>query len=295
MEQEERKFSLAYYRRRLKSNKMRRSISAKRKQIRFLRVLVRLFLIVLTIYLGIMTLKLPNWHINRAKLLSNNEEVIKIQGNEITPTYRILDMLRQSELKDVGIYRLNTKDLEENIKKLEPVKNVYIRRFWLPARILVLIEEREPKFIIYPDLNSEATSIVTDDGVFIGQDYMPLNKKYHAIKVLNNSAQNNLSVWDKKQVDKIDKLVKTLEEYSKQNVQYIDIRNIRDIYVQLDEVLLRIGAIDDNIDKRLEFLVTVMPQLPEFKQRIKYVDLRWSETCYIKLNTSSQNNQEQLP
>ena len=292
MEQEERKFSLAYYRRRLKANKMKRSISAKRKQIRLLRVLIRLSMIALTIYLGIFILKLPAWHISRVKLLSNNEEVVKIQGNEITPKYRILDMLRQTELKDVGIYRLSTKDLEENIKKLEPVKNVYIRRFLLPARILILIEEREPKFIIYPDLNSEATSIVTDDGVFIGQDYMPLNKKYHAIKVLSSSAQNNNSTWDKKQVDKIDKLVKTLEGYSKQNVQYIDIRNIRDIYVQLDEVLLRIGAIDDTIEKRLEFLVTVMPQLPEFKQRIKYIDLRWSETCYIKLKSNTQNNQE---
>lgn len=290
MSDEGREYSLAYYQRRLKANKIRRLISARRRQIRLLRVLIRLCLIAAAIYLGITILKLPNWHISHVKLLNNTEEVVKIYGNDITPTHKIIDMIRQSELKDVGIYRLKTKNLEENIKKLEPVKNVYIRRFWLPARILIVLEEREPKFLISPDIESEPVSIVTGDGVFIGREYMPLNKKYRAIKVLGYETGNNeYNMWDQKRVDEIDRIIKIAETYSNQNVQYLDLRNPRDIYIQLDEVLLRIGAIDDTTEKRLEFLVTIMPQLTEFRQRTKYIDLRWAESAYIKLK-SNQNN-----
>ena len=126
---------LLYQKRRLKVNKIKRQIAANRANLQRIRVLLSLFMIIGIYYCGIKILKMPQWYIDSNKLAKADPSVLKIQGNVITPDYKIINMVRQTQLPYTQIFRLDTTELENNIGQLQPVKKVYVRRYWYPALI----------------------------------------------------------------------------------------------------------------------------------------------------------------
>ncbi len=281
-----------YHRRRLKANKMRRRIIAAKNSIRNLRALIRVGLIFAIVYFGIWTLKLPQWFINKELLATVDSSVVKIEGNLITPQYKIIDLIKQTELPHTQVFRLDTRELERNITQLQPVKKVYVRRYWFPARLNILVEERVPVFLIAPNLETEPISAITADGVFIDREYMPIPPKFQATKILTYGiGGDDYEQWDKKRVDEISKLIKTIEAYSKQDVKYIDLRNPKDVYVQMGEIMLRLGEINESIYNRTKWIATILPEAQsKYGRKIKYIDLRWEDARYIKLD----NNQKRV-
>ena len=124
---------LLYQKRRLKVNKIKRQISANRALLQRFRVLLSFLMILGITYFCYWTLKLPQWYINSASLAKASSDVLKIQGNSITPDYKIINMVRQTQLPYTQIFRLDTTELENNISQLTPIKKVYVRRYWFPA------------------------------------------------------------------------------------------------------------------------------------------------------------------
>lgn len=274
-----------YYRRRLKANKMKRLIASRRSAIRNLRVLLRLILITLVILFIVKVVNLGGWYINQDLLKIADSRVIKIEGNIITPKYKIVDLVRQVQLPNVQIFKLDTKEVEEKILNLQPVKKVYIRRLWHPARINIIVEERTPAFLITPSVDAAPICAITTDGVLIDREYMPLSSKFKTYKILTYGiGADNYENWNKEKVEEILRLTKAFETYSGQNVEYIDLRNPTDVYIKLDKVLIRFGEINDTAQKRAKWIATILPETKNFKQKIKYIDLRWEDAHYIKLD-----------
>ena len=118
---------LLYQRRRLKVNKIKRQIASTRLMLQRLRMLLSLLLVVSIAYFCYWTIKLPQWYINSQKLSKASSDVLKIQGNIITPDYKIINMVRQTQLPYTQIFRLDTTELENNISQLTPIKKVYVR------------------------------------------------------------------------------------------------------------------------------------------------------------------------
>ena len=282
-----------YYRRRLKANKMRRRVAATRAAIRRLRIFLRILSIFLILFFIYKVLGLSGWYLNPDLVEIADNKVIKIEGNVITPKYKIVDLIRQVHLPNVQIFRLETKEIEENISKLRPIKKVYVRRLAFPARLNIIIEERVPVFLITPSIDAEPISAITADGVFIDREYMPISPKFKTYKIITYGVRGDDYVkWTKERVSEILRLAKALEVYSKQNVVYIDLRNLNDIYIQLDKVLLRFGEINDTAHKRAKCIATILPQLGKIKQKVKYVDIRWDDANYIKVDDSPEAKNE---
>lgn len=279
-----------YYRRKLRANKMRRRIISAKNAIRNLRALVRVGLIFGFIYLGIWVLKLPQWFIDPVLLSMADDSVVKIEGNLITPKYKIIDLVKQTQLPHTQVFRLDTRELERNIAQLQPIKKVYVRRYWFPARLNVLVEERIPVFLIAPNLQTEPISAITIDGVFIDREYMPIPKKFKATKILTYGIRgDDYEQWDKKRVDEILKLIKTIEAYAKKEVKYVDLRNPKDVYVQIGDIMLRLGEINESIYNRTKWIATILPEAQsKYGRKIKYIDLRWEDARYIKLDNDMQ-------
>ena len=277
-----------YYRRKSRIMKLKRKVAVAKKRIRRFRMLIRVCLIFLLLYASYYMLNLRSWYLNPNDIMNLNPDVVKIEGNLITPVYKISDIIRTSEIPNEQIFKLSTKELEENLSKLQSVKKAYVRRFFLPARIIVIIEERVPVFLITPNIDSQPISAVTIDGHFMDREYMPIPTKFKTTKILSYGTDDNYENWDKKKVDELLRFIKTIETYSKQNVQYLDLRNKNDIYVKLDDVLLRIGALDDTTDDRIKTIPTILPEALSLKQKVKYIDLRWRESSYIKLDTTPE-------
>ena len=280
-----------YYRRRLKANKMRRLIASRRRALNNFRVLLRLCLIVFIIFFALKVLRLSGWYLNQDLLAVADESIIRIEGNAITPKYKIVDLVRQVNLPNVQIFRLDTTEIEVNLLKLQPIKKVYIRRLWHPARLNIIIEERTPVFLITPALDAEPISAITTDGVFIDREYMPISPKFHTYKIITYGVRgDDYEKWNKSRVDEILRLTKAIETYGGQRVEYLDLRNPNDVYIKLEKVLIRFGEINDTSLKRAKWVATILPETEKFKQKIKYIDLRWEDAHYIKLDEQSSKS-----
>ena len=276
-----------YYKRKARIVKLKRQIGYARRRIRRLRMLIRVALIFGLLYFSYRALHAHYWILNPDDILSLKKGVVTIEGNDITPEYKITDIIKTADVEKEQIFKFSTKAMEDSISSLQSVKKAYVRRFWFPARIAVYIDEAVPVFLIAPNPEAAPISAITRDGGFIGREFMPIPSKFKTIKILSYGNQDDYEKWDKKRVDEILKFIKIIEIYSKEKVVYLDLRNKNDVYIQLEDELLRIGIFDEAAKERIKSIPTILPEAKNLKQKVKYIDLRWSDASYIKLEGES--------
>ena len=270
--------------RRVKINQMQRSVRRGKERLRWFRCWVRLFMIVILIFAAYKVYKMPQWYLNKNIFSSASNNTLTIIGNKITPTYRIISILRQTPVPQKPIYLFNTTNIEKEIEKLPPVKQVYIKRLWFPARLEIIILERRPILRISPDPKVPPIAYFAEGGKLIGRDYLPLKNTENTILVLTYGTKgDDYRNWDEKRIKKIETIVRAMEQFSGQKVEYIDMRNPKDIYIKLPIVNVRIGELDYMALSRVRNISAILPQIKTLKKKIKYIDLRWEDAQYIKL------------
>ncbi len=270
--------------RRVKANQLQRNVRRSKIKLNRLRVLVRLILIAFLIYGGYRLYHCKMWYISANAFNSVENKSLKIIGNKITPSYKILNELRKTGVEHVPIFMLNTRELEKNVKQLRPIKDVYIRRFWWPARLVVMVDERIPILTISPSEDVVPIAFFAQGGVLIGRDYMPLSPSYKTYLVLTYGTRgDDYRNWDEKKVSRIEKLARMIEANSGEKIAYLDFRDPKDIYVKLQTTTLRIGELNSTAPKRVGEIAPIIEQVKKMDKPVKYIDLRWEETHYIKL------------
>ncbi len=270
--------------RRVKINQMQRNVRRSKERLKWFRCWVRIFMCILLIFAAYKVYKLPQWYLNKNIFSSASNNTLSIVGNTITPTYRILAVLRQYPVPQRPIYLFNTTKIEKEIEKLAPIKEVYIKRLWFPARLSIIIVERRPILSITPDPKVPPIAFFAEGGKLIGHEYMPLKNAENTIKVLTYGTKgDDYRSWDEKKIRKIETLVRAMEQFSGEKVEYIDMRNPKDIYIKLPQVNVRIGEMNVMALSRVRNISAILPQIKTMKKKIKYIDLRWEDTQYIKL------------
>ena len=270
--------------RRVKINQMQRNVRRGKERLRWLRCWLRLFMIGLLIFAAYKVYKLPQWYLNKNIFSSASNNTLQIVGNNITPTYRIISILRQHPVPQRPIYLFDTTKIEKEIEKLPPVKEVYIKRLWFPARLGIIIVERRPVLSISPDPKVPPIAFFAEGGKLIGREYLPLKNVEKTILVLTYGTKgDDYRNWDEKKIRKIETIVHAMEQFSGQKVEYIDLRNPKDIYIKLPSVNVRLGELDYMALSRVRNISAILPQIKTLTKKIKYIDLRWEDTQYIKL------------
>lgn len=273
--------------RRRKQSQLKRQIRKSKRHIRFLLAVSRLVLVVLLILTCYYTVRLKYWRLNPKAFDSLGNTSIKIENNIITGSDRILKAVQENEVYSGPIFLMNTDNLKESILKIPTIQNVYIKRFWLPARIEFLIQEREPALTIAPNENVEPIAFYTKDGRVIGRAYLPLDTSFKTVKVLSYNLSGSQK-FDKDKIKFITTVANDIEKFSKETVQYIDYRNPDDVYVQIPTVKIKLGSISpetypDTL-KKISGLSAILPKVKLLDKKVKYVDLRWQNNLYyIKL------------
>lgn len=276
--------SQKYFQTRINRKQQERYVRKTNLWMRRLRALLRFVFILLLIFLCYKIIRMKQWYMSPKAFDNVNSPYIEILNNKIVPDNYILSALRQSKVPTVPIYMYDTSELKESLLKLDPVDNVFIRRFWYPARLQIIIQESVPIIIICPDENSPAVAFFTKSGKLIGRDYLPLNKSYQTIKVLTyGNRGDDYRHWDKSRVDSIEKIGKLIKAVSKEQLDYIDLRIPNDTYIQLKGIKIRLGKLDDTVGERIKRIPSIIPQIQTLDKKIKYVDLRWKDANYIKL------------
>ena len=270
--------------RRVKINQMQRNVRRGKERLKWFRCWVRLFMIATLIFAGYKVYKLPQWYLNKNIFSSASNNTLNIVGNNITPTYRIISILRQNPVPQRPIYLFNTSEIEKEIEKLPPIKEVYIQRLWFPARLNIIVVERRPILSISPDPKVPPIAFFAEGGKLIGRDYLPLKNIGKTILVLTYGTKgDDYRTWDEKRIKKIELIVHAMEQFSEQPVEYIDMRNPKDIYIKLPSVNVRLGELDYMALSRVRNISAILPQIKTLKKKIKYIDLRWEDAQYIKL------------
>lgn len=283
-EDDEKKISQYYTQRRLEKNRLERKI--RKGQIWFtrFRVLARLIIIIAIILAGKKLLNVHQWYLEENIFNSVNNPHIEILNNKIIPSNKILMALRRTEIPKVPIYRLETDSIKNNIMKLDPVENVFIRRFWFPARLQIIVQERVPIITISPNENVAPIAFFARGGKLIGRDYMPLDKSFETILVLSYGTRgDDYRNWTNEKIQTIEKVAKAIEISASEKINYIDFRKPDDVFVKLNTTTIRLGVLDDTVFERIKRIPSILPQIKMLDKKIQYVDLRWKDANYIKL------------
>lgn len=271
--------------RRVKINQMQRNVRRGKERLRWFRCWLRLFMIILMVFAAYKVYKMPEWYLNKNIFSSASNNTLTIIENKITPTHRILSILRRTPVPQKPIYLFNTKPIEKEIEKLIPIKKVYIKRLWFPARLSIIVVERKPILRIAPSPEVPPVAVFAEGGKLIGRDYLPIkNIEANTILVLTYGTKgDDYRTWDEKRIKKIETIVRATEQFSGQAVEYIDLRNPKDVYIKLPVVNVRLGELDTMAFSRVKNISAILPQLESLDKKIKYIDLRWQDAQYIKL------------
>ena len=269
--------------RRLKQAKLQRQIRQSQKRLTHLRIFYKFFLIIFLLILIIYLLKLPQWYLPSNAFDSLNNPALEIVNNQIVPEQKILSALRRNQVPTQPIYLIKTGDLKKSITQLEPIQNVYIRRFWFPARLQILVVERTPVITISPNLESPPIAFFSIDGKLIGREYMPLDSCYKTVLVLTYGTKDDYRNWGVLKVKNFKKLADLVELTTGETIEYIDYRNPEDVYVKIPTTSIRLGSMNPGIYDKINRLPSLLPQVKMINKKVKYIDLRW-DSNYIKLD-----------
>ncbi len=269
--------------RRLKQAKMQRQIRQSQKRLARLRVFYKLFLIFGLVFLILFILKMPQWRLKSNAFDSLNSPALEIINNHIVPDQKILSALRRNQVPKQPIFLVKTDDFKKSIIQLEPIQNVYIRRFWFPARLQIIIVERTPIVTITPNLESPPIAFFSADGKLIGREYMPLDENYKTVLVITYGSGDDYRNWDAIKVKNFKKLADIVEAETGEAVEYIDYRNPKDVYVKIQTTSIRLGSMNPSIFEKIGRLPSLLPQVKMINKKVKYIDLRW-DSSYIKLD-----------
>lgn len=273
-----------FTRKRMMENRLARQSRQSFMWLKRLKGFLRFCLVVFLLGFLYFSLRLSYWYLRPDAFNSVENQSLKIVNNKIVPSVNILRALRQHQVPALPIYLYDSNVLKEDILKLEPVEDVYIRRYWLPARLVVIVKELEPIITVYPDAEANPVAFFGKGGKLIGRDYLPLDPSFKTIKVLSyGSRGDDYRHWTPEKVALIEKIAITIEAYSKEKIEYIDFRNPSDVYVKLPEVNIRLGEIDDTVFERVKRIPSILPQIVNLDKKIKYIDLRWGKVNYVKL------------
>lgn len=269
----------------LKTKQKERQIRKGQKKQSFLKGLAR-FLVGIGVILGIYYFSsLQGWFLSSDAFLKSDPAIIQIVNNKITKTTKIKTTIKDVEPPKIPLFLANMNDLQEKIMSLPPIEDVYIRRYAFPARILIITREATPIISISPDAKVNPIAAFTKEGKLIsGSDYLPLPQEYKTILVLSyGNKGDDYTKWDLTKIKEIEKISKYVETFSRESVEYIDLRNPKDVYVKIESVLVRLGHLDSGIYDRIRRIPSILPQLKEVKGKVKYVDLSWEKVNYLKM------------
>ncbi len=269
----------------LKAKQRERKLRKGKKKQSFLKHLLRFFTgcaIVAGVYLFSI---MPGWYLPKDIFLTFDPALVQIVDNKIVKTEKIKSVMKQIEVPVLPIYMANLKELKYKLMSLAPVEDVYIRRYAFPARILIIIREAIPVITVAPDEKVKPVAAFTREGrLIIGPDYLPLPEEYKTVKVLSyGNKGDDYRKWDVNKIRQIQRIAKYVETFSREKVEYIDMRNPDDIYVKITSVPVRLGSPDDNIYERIKRIPSILPQVEKVKGKVKYIDLSWEKVNYLKL------------
>lgn len=270
--------------RRMKHHKLQRKARRGEIAVRRIYKLLRFFFVLFIFYSIYRIGATHYWYLPKDIYTNPKHSAVKIVGNKIVNNEKIIAEMKKVPVENKQIYKINPETISKQIENLEPVRRAYVRRFWLPARLVVMIEEYTPAIVISPSEDAPEVLAFAMTGEIIPKEYLPLKGNFSTVKILSYGTQGDDYInWDKEKIQSLNKLAKYIKAYSGEEIEYIDMRQPYNVFVQLETAKIRLGKIDESVYERIKSLRDILTEVKTLNENIKYVDLAW-ETKYLKLD-----------
>ena len=215
-----------------------------------------------------------------------DSDLFNVKGLDIR-FYDDKNMLRRTGFSDIdgkdvlgsNIFLVDLNSFKEKIESAHPeLRDIIVRRA-LPNRLVILAKQRMAVARIYGD----KLYFIDKDGIFLpyaknsAEENIPLISGIRAISPSRGGAAQ------KEKINKALFLIDALSQnrkLSKVQIKTIDIADSRNISFFLnaagaEKVEIKIG--EGEFAKRLDVLSTVLEQLGQDIERVKYIDLRFED------------------
>lgn len=267
---------------------LRQRRKVKKRQLLLLRIkgLLRFGSVIFIFLAALYTLLIPQWKLSPFVFASYPNKNLVLKDNSIASDSQIINQLKNFNIPDKPIYLLNTKPFEKAVKELDPVEQVHVRRYWLPARLIFTIKEKQPLFLVYDNVDTLPSYAVTTDGSIIRKKFLPLPDKYDK-EIFKLIISDKSLKWDEKLIDKYEKIARIAVKTTHEELEYIDLRNKSDVYIVMSKSLIRLGEIDATSVDRIVRLKAVIPSIRKIEDSIEYIDLRWDNALSLKEKVKS--------
>ena len=264
-----------------------RHLRKKRKKLNRIKSLLKIFFMAVLVFCGYELAMLPQWYLTADAFSKPDAKAVRIINNEILPDKVVYEAIKNIQVPRKPIFLMSVKPIKRELFKNPVIKKVYVRRFGFPARVQIILRERTPVAVLKTSLKAKPIAFSTSDGIFItNKNYMPLIETKPVLKIIVKSP--DIKDWDGKRIENIRKIVKSVETYSSEKVQYVDMRDVNDIYVRIESTNIRLGVIDSTIFERIKRIYTILPQINNMNNQIKYIDLSWDKVNYLKLDNDKK-------
>jgi len=178
-----------------------------------------------------------------------------------------------------NIFLVDLNDLKKRIESDHPeLRDIVIRRA-LPDRLIVQARQRMAVAQVYGD----RLYFIDKDGVFLPYANNPAERNIPLISGIRVAGPARSSTVQKEKIRKALFLIDALsanKKLSKCQIKTVDIADSRNISFFLsakdaEKVEIKIG--DGEFNKRLDVLATILEQLGQDIERVKYIDLRFED------------------
>ena len=272
----------------VKRKRTERKLRKKRKKVNHLKTFLSSTLLILLAIGGYEFFNLPQWYLPENTFSNPMSGRVDIINNKIVPTYVIQNELKDLEVSKLPIFITSVTPVKKELYQIPMMKKVYVRRYGFPARIQIIVRERVPMAVIKSDINAKhPLAFYTTDGMLvINKRYMNLSSIEPSLLKILTSSKNLEKDIPFEKYQEIEKIVQAVETYSNEKVEYIDMRKPNDVFVKIQTTSIRLGILDNTVFERIKRIYTILPQITEVNNKIKYIDLSWDRVNYLKLQKS---------
>lgn len=199
-----------------------------------------------------------------------NSDYFKIKN--ILSNQAHIDFL--SYLKEENIFKLNLKEIADQINKKYPSYRIVRLSKQLPDTVIIELKKRQPiaylRLIHYWGIDEEAVLIELKE---VPQSSLPVIYGLDA-KLSNLKLGQRIQLTEVSQALEFIKKIKSKKFLESYNLKKIYVANLKDMKFFIDGLEIRIG---EDIDKGLKLLELLLPELKKDFPKIEYVDLRFKE------------------
>lgn len=271
-------------------NQKERLLRKKKKKRSRVKMLLRLLLFIILISGIYFFVTLPGWYLKSDTFSKPDGKTVEIVNNNIVPLNILYNSLRDLRVYNIPIFIMPVYPIKHELYKIPAIKSVYVRRYGFPARIQIIVRERIPMAVIKPDLNQIPVAFATTDNVIVtNKNFMHFAESDATLKILTKNPEFRKD-WTIEKIQYIDKIAKAVETYSKEKVEYVDMRNPNDVYIKIQSTNIRLGVLDSSVFERIKRIGTILPELNKVDEKIKYVDLSWDKVNYLKIQSDENKN-----